>query len=133
VVGTLPEGATVYVREFVDDNWMEIFHPSVGTGYVLRSAFSDPYSFATVQVGDSVVRQGPNDNVYDAVATLPAGTKVIVKGVNASGAWIQVAFPYSEVDWGYNGVDGWMRDFLFVDGLGNTDLDASVLATTSDE
>ena len=83
-----------------------------------------------MQVAEAVVRAGPNDNVYGAVALLRAGTPVIVKGVSETGAWIEVAIPFDELDFGYNGVSGWMRDFLFVDGMGESDLAADMLAVT---
>ena len=74
---------------------------------------------ATVQVQDAVVRAGPNDNVYNAIATLPLGTKVVVKGISESGAWVQVGISFNEVDFSYYGVSGWMRDYLFKDADGN--------------
>ncbi|MBN1201760.1 MAG: hypothetical protein JXJ20_07895 [Anaerolineae bacterium] len=132
VLGVIDAGVAVYYMGPVDDSWMEIYDPVLGMGYVLTSYFSGPYSVATVQVGGAVVREGPNDTIYNAVAELPAGTQVIVKGKDSSSDWIQVSIPFAELDYGYNGVDGWMRSFLFVDADNNTDLDASYLVVTAE-
>jgi hypothetical protein len=130
VVATLEPGTPLVFVEAVDDFWYQVYHPLYGMGYVLVQKLGPRYAVATVQVDGAIVRAGPNDNVYNAIANLPAGTTVVVKGISASGAWIQVALPFSAVDWPYYGVEGWMRDFLFVDGLGNTDLDTSILSVT---
>jgi len=133
VLGELQNGQSVYFVSSVDDFWAEIFEPTIGSGFGLKANFSNPYSIATVATGNANVRSGPNDNVYPVIATLPAGTQVIVKGKNADGSWIQVAIPFSQVQYPYRGVSGWMRDFLFVDGNGNTDLNKDVLAVVEAE
>jgi hypothetical protein len=130
VLGELEDGTTVTYVSSVDDFWAEIYAPGYGFVYTLQRNLGPKYSVATVQVQDAVVRAGPNDNLYNAVATLPMGSKVIVKGVSANGAWVEVAIQFNEVDFGYNGVSGWMRDFLFKDADGNTDLDTSFLSVT---
>jgi hypothetical protein len=129
-IAELPSGSVVMWVGTADDTYDTIYAPAYGEVYVQAKNLSNPFSVATVQVADAVVRAGPNDNLYDAVALLPAGTQVIVKGMSESGAWVEVAIPFDEVDFGYNGVSGWMRDFLFVDGAGETDLDTSMLAVT---
>lgn len=130
VVATLEPGTPLVFVEAVDDFWYEVYHPLYGMGYVLVQKLGPRYTVATVQVDEAIVRAGPNDNVYNAIANLPAGTKVVVKGISESGAWIQVTLPFSAVDWPYYGVEGWIRDFLFKDALGNTDLDTSILSVT---
>ena len=130
VLGELEDGTTVTFLSSVDDFWDEVYVPGYGVVYTLDRNLGPKYSVATVQVQDAVVRAGPNDNLYNAVATLPIGTKVIVKGVSNNGAWAQVAIEFNEVDFGYNGVSGWMRDYLFSDANGNTDLDKSFLSVT---
>jgi hypothetical protein len=129
-VGILPSGSVVMWVESADETYAKVYVPAYGEVYVQAKNLSNPFSVATVQVADAVVRAGPNDNLYGAVALLPAGTPVLVKGVSETGAWVEVAIPFDEVDFGYNGVSGWMRDFLFVDGAGETDLDTSMLAVT---
>lgn len=130
VLGALENGTSLVFVEQVDDYWMKLYHPSFGMAYGMTDKFSPKYTVATVQVPGAVVRIGPNDNLYNAVAELPAGTAVVVKGLSESGAWIQVAIPFDEVDFGYNGVEGWMRDFLFTDALGNSDLNKDLLSVT---
>ncbi len=130
LLGELEDGTTVTFLSAVDDFWVEIYAPGYGVVYTLGRNLGPKYGVATVQVQDAVVRAGPNDNLYNAVATLPLGTKVIVKGVSESGSWVQVAIEFNEVDFGFNGVSGWMRDFLFEDANGNTDLDTSYLSVT---
>lgn len=130
LLGTLDSGTSVVFIEAVDDTWMKLYHPAYGFGYGMASRFSPKYFVGTVQVQGAVVRVGPNDNLYNAVAQLAAGTKVVVKGLSKSGVWFQVAIPFDEVDYGFNGVAGWMRDFLFADTLGNQTVDTSLLSVT---
>lgn len=130
LLGTLDSGTSVVFIEAVDDTWMKLYHPAYGFGYGMASRFGPKYLVGTVQVQGAVVRVGPNDNLYNAVAQLPAGTKVVVKGLSNSGVWFQVAIPFEEVDYGFNGVAGWMRDFLFADTLGNQTVDTSLLSVT---
>lgn len=130
VVASLEDGTSLTYVAAVDDFWVELYHPAHGMAYGLANNFGPVYTAATVQQADAIVREGPNDNIYNAVAQLPAGTQVIAKGLSASGVWVEVALPFSEVDYGYNGLDGWMRDFLFVDAQGNSSLDLSVLEVT---
>jgi hypothetical protein len=61
---------------------------------------------------------------------LAAGDVVVVKGKTDNGAWIQVALPFDAVTYSYNGVEGWMRDFLFVDDLGASSIDVEMLNVT---
>lgn len=130
VLGSLADGTSLTYIAAVDDFWVELYHPMYGMAYGLASNFGPVYTTATVQQPGSLVREGPNDTLYNVVASLDAGTTVIVKGVSETGAWVEVAVPFGAVDYGYNGVSGWMRDFLFVDDLSNSDLDASMLAVT---
>ncbi len=132
ILGTVEDGTVFVYVEAVDDYWVEVFHPDYGMAYSLAVNMGNVYTVATIQVEDAVLRAGPNDNLYEAVSLLPAGTKVIVQGVNSTGAWVQVAIPFSEVDWSYNGVNGWLRDFLFVDGLGNSDVPVDMLGVTAE-
>lgn len=130
VVASLEDGTSLTYVAAVDDFWVELYHPAHGMAYGLANNFGPVYTVATVLQAGAIVREGPNDNVYNAVAQLPAGTQVIAKGLSASGAWVEVALPFSEVDYGYNGLDGWMRDFLFADAQGNSSLDLSMLEVT---
>ena len=129
-VVVVPPGSVLMWVENVDSTYDKVYIPTYGEVYVQSKNLGNPFSVATVQVAEAVVRAGPNDNVYGAVALLRAGTPVIVKGVSETGAWIEVAIPFDELDFGYNGVSGWMRDFLFVDGMGESDLAADMLAVT---
>ncbi|MCD4684386.1 MAG: SH3 domain-containing protein [Anaerolineae bacterium] len=129
-VTAIDEGTTlVYIGE-VDDFWTEVYHPMYGTSYIQTQNVGPMYYLATVGQAGSIVRQGPNDNTYNAVAQLAAGSTVIVKGKTDAGAWIQVVLPFDAVTYGYNGVEGWMRDYLFVDVYGDTDLDVEMLNVT---
>lgn len=130
ILGVAPAGAVLTYVGAVDDYWVELYHPLFGTGYGLALNFGNVYTTAVNPTEGAVVRAGPNDNLYNAIATLPAGTEVIVKGVSESGSWIEVAIPYGEVEFGWYGVSGWMRDYLFVDALGTSYVDASMLAVT---
>lgn len=130
VAAVLEVGTTFTYLGAEDDFWVKLYHPNYGIAYGLKKAFGNVYGVATVQQRNSIVREGPNDNLYNPVAIIPAGTQVIVKGVSESGAWVEVAIPLDLVTYGYRGVSGWMRDFLFADDLGNTDLDTSALAVT---
>lgn len=133
IVTTLEDGVACALLSAVDDYWIEVYNPTFGKGFALKNNFSNVFTVATVRTQDAIMRDGPNDNVYTAVATLDLGSKVIVKGVDKDGAWIQVAVPFSEVDWPRNGVQGWMRDYLFEDAEGNKDFDQGLLAVTSEE
>jgi uncharacterized protein YraI len=126
----LPDGTPLVFIEATSDFWAKVYDPGYGVGYAVASNLGPKYTVGTVRTQDAVVRVGPNDNVYNAVTTLPAGTKVIVKGVSQSGAWYQVAIPFSDVRFGYNGVAGWMRDYLFKDANGQMDFDPSILSVT---
>lgn len=130
IVATLEAGTPVTVMAAVDDFWVEVYHPQYGIAYAMSQMLGPAYTTATVQVQNAVVRAGPNDNLYKAIALLPAGTQVVVKGVSETGAWVQVEIPFERVTYGFNGVAGWMRDFLFEDAQGNTDLDTSILSVT---
>jgi len=126
----LPEGTPLVFIEATSDFWAKVYDPGYGVGYAIASSLGPKYTVATVRTQDAVVRTGPNDNLYKAVTTLPAGTKVIVKGVSQTGAWYQVAIPFSDVKFGRNGVAGWMRDYLFKDANGQMDFDPSLLSVT---
>jgi hypothetical protein len=126
----LPDGTPLVFIEATSDFWARVYDPAYGVGYAVATKLGPKYTVATVRTQGAVVRAGPNDNVYKAVATLPAGTKVVVKGVSKSGAWYQVAIPFSDVTFGRNGVEGWMRDFLFKDASGQMDFDPSLLSVT---
>jgi hypothetical protein len=126
----LPDGTPLVFVEATSDFWAKVYDPVYGVGYAVASNLGPKYTVATVRTQDAVVRAGPNDNLFSAVTTLPAGTKVVVKGVSQSGAWYQVAIPFSDVRFGRNGVAGWMRDFLFKDANGQMDFDPSILSVT---
>jgi hypothetical protein len=126
----LPGGTQLVFIEATSDFWAKVYDPVYGVGYAVASNLGPKYMVGTVRTQNAVVRAGPNDNVYSAVTTLEAGTKVVVKGVSQSGAWYQVAVPFSDVRYGYHGVEGWMRDFLFKDADGQMDFDPSLLAVT---
>jgi len=128
ILASLDDGTPVTLMSQVDDFWVEIYHPSFGMGYGLADNFGPAYTTATVQVQNAVVRAGPNDNLYNAIGFLPAGTEVVVKGTNDAGGWIAVSVPFDELEYPFNGVNGWMRDFLFEDAVGNSDLDVSLLS-----
>lgn len=128
IVANLDDGTSVTLLSKVDDFWVEVYHPSFGTGYGLADNFGPAYTTGTVQVQGAIVRAGPNDNLYKAIGTLPAGAKVVVKGTNDEGGWLAVSVPYDELEYPFNGVNGWMADFLFEDPQGATDFDASLLS-----
>lgn len=128
ILANIDDGTTVTLLSQVDEFWVEVYHPLFGVGYGLADNFGPAYTTATVQVQGAVVRAGPNDNLYKAIGLLPAGAKVVVKGVNAQGGWVAVSVPYDELEYPFNGVNGWMRDFLFEDAAGNSDLDVSILS-----
>lgn len=130
IIATLPDGEMLTYVGMVDDFWVEVYHPMVGFAYGLADSFGPVYTTATVEQQNALVRSGPNDNLYGVIAQLDADTEVIVKGVSESGAWVDVVVPFGELDFAYNGVDGWMRDFLFVDDLGNASVDISMLEVT---
>lgn len=130
IAGELEPGTSLMYVAAVDDFWIELYHPAFGFVYGLADNFSPVYTTAEVMQANALVRAGPNDNLYNVVAELPAGLTVITKGVNESGAWIEVAIPFEEVDYGYYGVAGWMRDFLFEDNQGNSTVDVSMLEVT---
>ncbi len=111
----LEPGTSLVFLEHVDDFWIKVYSPQYGVAYGLADYFSPIYFPATVQAQDAVVRAGPNDNLYNAIAVLNAGTPVVVKGVSESGAWLNVALPFDEIDFPWYGVEGWMRDYLFWD------------------
>lgn len=130
VLGAVDDGTMFVYVGAADEFWTEVYHPMFGMAYILNQNIGPMYYTATVGQAGSIVRAGPNDNTYNAVAQLPANTTVIVKGKTDNGAWIQVALPFDVVTYPYNGVEGWMRDFLFVDDLGNSDLDVDMLNVT---
>lgn len=123
VVANLSQGTTVYYVDAVDDNWIEIYDPAFGVGYAPAVNFTNPYTTGTITLPNSIVRAGPNDNLYNAIAQLRAGTEVVAKGRTENGAWIQVTIPFAELDYGYYGVSGWISSALI-------DVDASQLAVT---
>lgn len=123
VVGQLDDGAMVYVIESVDDFWMHAYAPGVGMGYVRRDNFASTMVVGTVTYANAIVRQGPNDAIYRAIAQLPAGTEVVVTGTSANGAWYQVFVPYDQVDYPHNGLAGWINASL-------VSVDASALEVT---
>jgi hypothetical protein len=130
IIEILDPGNPVYLMGAVDEYWAELFDPALGTVYALNVNLGNAYTPATVPVGESIVRAGPNDNIYTAIAELPRGTRVIAKGLSETEAWVQVAVPFGEIDFAYNGVDGWMRDYLFVDEFGESDLNIDILDIT---
>lgn len=132
VLGDLPGGMTLFYLSSVDDFWTEVYAPGIGTGYALKATLSNPYTTATVRYEDAIVRAGPNDSIFNIITRIPTGTEVVVAGKDASGTWIQVAVPYSAIEFPYRGVSGWMRDWLFVGAQGVTDLDVSLLAVTAE-
>ncbi len=130
LLAQLDAGDTLIFLEQVDDFWIKVYHPEYGVGYGLADYFSPVYFPATVQAQDAVVRAGPNDNIYNAIAILDLGTPVVVKGISESGAWLDVALPFDAVDFPWYGVDGWMRDYLFLDEAGQMTVDTGLLAVT---
>ncbi|NLX10513.1 MAG: SH3 domain-containing protein [Chloroflexi bacterium] len=130
LITELPNGASMTLISLVDDFWAEVFHPAFGTGYALRDTLGGVYTVAVVPSNNAIVRAGPNESLYRPIAELPAGSEVVVLGKSANGAWVQVAIPFSEVDFPQNGVIGWMRDFLFRDAAGQTPFDMDLLSVT---
>jgi uncharacterized protein YgiM (DUF1202 family) len=130
VLGTVPKDAAAVYLESVDDLWFRLYYPGIGEGYSQKSYFGGIYYTAAVQTDSAVVRAGPNDSLYNALAVVPGGAEVTVVGKSANGSWYQVVLPYSEVQYPYYGAIGWMRDFLFVDADGNSTVDGSLLAVT---
>ena len=130
VVASLDDGVEVVYVGAVDDYWIEIYHPTFGVAYGLADHYSNVYFPAVVGTDDAVVRAGPSSFTYNGVAQIAAGTTVLVKGMNEAGDWYQVSIPLSEVDFGENGVEGWMADFLFQDNVGASTIDASLLSVT---
>ena len=66
------------------------------------------------------------------VAVLPDGTQVVVKGKNEAGDWVRVAISWDEIDYGYYGAEGWMRDFLFADADGNMSFNLDLLSVVEE-
>jgi uncharacterized protein YgiM (DUF1202 family) len=127
VLGSVPVGTAAYYVGAVDDFWIEVFAPGIGQGYTLIENFGPVYTTATVPTNGAVVRAGPNDSIYKAIGTLPAGTEVVVLGKSETGAWYKVLVPFSSLQFPFNGATGWMRDYLFLD-QGESTVDPSVLA-----
>lgn len=127
----LDAGTTLVYIGAVDDFWAEVYHPMYGMAYMLNQNVGPMYYVATVGQAGSIVRAGPNDNTYNAIAQLAAGDKVVVKGKTDNGSWIQVALPFDAVAYGHYGVEGWMRDYLFIDDYGATGLDVGMLNVTN--
>jgi len=123
VLGQLDDGATVYVLGSVDEFWMNIYAPGIGMGYVRKDNLASTMVVGTVTYANALVRQGPNDSIYRAIAELPAGTEVVVTGTSANGAWYQVYVPYEQIDYPYNGLAGWINATL-------VSVDASALEVT---
>ena len=130
LLAQLDSGDSLVFLEQVDDFWIKVYHPQYGVGYGLADYFSPVYFPAVVQTQDAVVRAGPNDNLYNAIAILNIDTPVVVKGVSGSGAWLNVALPFDEIDFPWYGVDGWMRDYLFWNEAGEMTVDTSLLSVT---
>lgn len=130
IITTLEDGVAVtYVAE-VDEYWIEVYHPAFGMGYGLKDAFGNVFFVAENQTDEAVVRAGPSSFTNAGVAQIAKGTEVVVMGKNADGTWVQVALPFSEVDFSENGVNGWMAEFLFQDNVGEVVFDSSILSVT---
>jgi SH3-like domain-containing protein len=128
IIATLGNGvAMTYVAE-VDDYWIEVYHPSFGVGYGMKDAFGNIFFVAENQTNDAVVRAGPSSFTSAGVAQLAKGAKVVVTGKNAEGTWVKVTIPFSELDFGENGVSGWMAEFLFQNNVGQVVFDDSILS-----
>lgn len=125
---TLESGATVTYLRRVDDLWIEVYAPGVGTAYGLASSFSPVSIPATVRTPGANVRLGPDAGLYNSIAQLDAGTEVVVVGTNEAGDWVKVLLPFEEIDYPYRGVEGWMATFLFEDANGRSDLDLTLLS-----
>ncbi len=130
LLAQLDSSASLVFLEKVDDFWIKVYSPQYGVGYGLADYFGPVYFPATVQVQDAVVRAGPNDTVYNAIAILNAETPVVVTGISESGAWLNVALPWDEIDFPWYGVDGWMRDYLFWNEGGEMTVDTTLLSVT---
>lgn len=134
-LATLQAGAALTYLGRSNDLWIEVYFPAVGRAYGIARSFGPVYMIATVQVPDANVRQGPDADRYDAIASLDIGTSVVALGTNEARDWVRVLVPFSEIDFPYRGVEGWMAAFLF--GVGGEspglDLDAlSVIETGGD-
>ncbi|MCZ7536041.1 MAG: SH3 domain-containing protein [Acidimicrobiia bacterium] len=88
---------------------------------------------ATAQVSGANVRQGPDADRYDAIASLEAGAKVVVLGTNEARDWVKVLVPFSEIDFPYRGVEGWMAAFLFGTAEDGSSLDLNALSVIETE
>ena len=130
LIAQLGDGDSLLFLERVDDFWIKVYHPQYGIGYGLADYFGPVYFPAVVQAQDAVVRAGPNDNLYNAIAILNVETPVVVKGKSESGAWLNVALPFDEIDFPWYGVDGWMRDYLFWNEAGEMTVDMGLLSVT---
>ena len=130
LLAQLGDGESLVFVDKVDDFWIKVYHPQYGVGYGLADYFGPVYFPATVHTQDAVVRAGPNENIYNAIAVLNAETDVVVKGKSESGVWLNVALPFDEIDFPWYGVDGWMRDYLFWDETGEMTVDMGLLSVT---
>lgn len=128
VLTTLQAGAALTYLGRPNDLWIEVYSPEVGRAYGVASSFGPVYTTATVQVPDSNVRQGPDADRYDAIASLGIGTNVVVLGTNEARDWVKVLVPFSEIDFPYRGVEGWMAAFLFGSADTGSDLELDALS-----
>lgn len=128
IVAMLEPGTTLTYLGSPDEFWIEVYSPAYGRVYGLASSFGPVYTTATVRVAGANVRQGPDADLYNAIAQLSAGTEVVVVGRNEAGDWVKVVLPLDEIDYPYRGVEGWMAAFLFTDASGASDLNLDVLS-----
>lgn len=133
IVGELENGKVVTYLGAVDGLWIQVFVPGYGDVYALSANFGNPFTVGTVQKADALVRAGPNDTIYEPIGQLAAGVKAVILGKNSDGSMVQVALPFSELDYASNGLEGWMRTFLFEDSRGGMDFDPGILAQTTTE
>lgn len=128
LLATLEDGATVTYLGRPNDFWIEVYAPGVGRAYGIARSFGPVYMTATVQIPGANVRQGPDADRYDTIASLDARTRVVVLGTNKTHDWVKVLVPFSEIDFPYRGVEGWMAAFLFGTADTDTDLDLDALS-----
>ncbi len=131
ILTDLGNGVSLTYMGDVDEFWVELFDPSFGDAYGLKVNFGSPYYVAATVQASANVRTEPNKSTGAVLATLPAGTNVLVKGKSANGLWVNVVIPFSDIQYPWKGVEGWMRDWLFADANGgNSTLNMDILAVT---
>ncbi len=133
LLATLADGTTLTYLGRPNDFWIEVYSPAVGRAYGIARSFGPVHTTATVQVSGANVRQGPDADRYDAIASLEAGTEVVVLGTNEARDWVKVLVPFSEIDFPYRGVEGWMAAFLFGTAEDGSSLDLNALSIIETE